>query len=208
MTSVPIPATTREIFVKKLWLGAILLILSGCTTLAVGQPADAFMARLQSLCGQAFEGRAVTGDPADAAMRSQRLVMHVRECSAAEVKIPFFVGDDRSRTWVITRTATGLRLKHDHRHADGSPDELTMYGGDTATPGTAVRQEFPVDAESIALFTRTNRTVSNSNVWAMEIGESVFAYELRRPPGPAERYFRVEFDLRRPVAPPPPPWGS
>ena len=193
---------------KKLWLGAILLVLTGCTTTAARQPADTFMARLQSLCGQAFEGRVVTDDPADADMRSQHLVMHVRECAANEMRIPFHVGDDRSRTWVITRTAQGLRLKHDHRHADGSSDELTMYGGDTATPGTAVRQAFPVDAESVALFTRTDRSVSNTNVWAMEAGQSVFAYELRRPPIPGGRFFRVEFDLTRPVAPPPPPWGS
>jgi hypothetical protein len=31
-----------------------------------------------------------------------------------------------------------------------------------------------------------------------------FAYELRRP----QRFFRVDFDLTRPVAAPPPPWGS
>ena len=193
---------------KKLWLGAILLVLSGCTTIGASQPADTFMARLQSLCGQAFEGRVVTDDPADADMRSQRLVMHVRKCAPNEVRIPFHVGNDRSRTWVITRTADGLRLKHDHRHADGSSDELTMYGGDTATPGTALRQEFPVDADSIALFTRTDRSVSNTNVWAVEAGQSVFAYELRRPPIPGGRFFRVEFDLTRPIAPPPPPWGA
>ena len=193
---------------KKLWLGAMLLALCGCASLSARRPADAFMARLQSLCGQAFEGRVVTDDPADADMRSQRLVMHVRECAANEVRIPFHVGDDRSRTWVITRTGVGLRLKHDHRHADGSSDELTMYGGDTASAGTAVRQEFPVDADSIALFTRTNRSVSNTNVWAIEVGPSVFAYELRRPPIPGGRFFRVEFDLTRPVAAPPPPWGA
>jgi hypothetical protein len=54
--------------------------------------------------------------------------------------------EDRSRTWVITRTATGLRLKHDYRHTDGTPDALTMYGGDTVGPGTAQRQSFPADA--------------------------------------------------------------
>ncbi len=193
---------------KKLWPAILLLVLSGCATLSARQPADAFMARLQSLCGQAFEGRVVTSDPADADMRSQRLVMHVRDCSATEMRIPFHVGDDRSRTWVISRTAQGLRLKHDHRHQDGSPDELTMYGGDSVGPGTASRQEFPVDAESIALFTRTNRTVSNTNVWAVEAGASVFAYELRRPPIPGGRFLRVEFDLTRPVAAPPPPWGA
>ena len=182
--------------------------LPACQSLAPPQPADQFMARLQALCGKAYEGRVVTSDPADASFAGKRLVMHVRHCRPGEVRIPFHVGDDRSRTWIVTRTATGLRLKHDHRHADGSPDELTMYGGDTAGPGTAARQEFPVDAESIALFTGTNRSVSNSNVWAMEVQPAMFAYELRRPPIPGGRFFRVEFDLSRPVAAPPPPWGA
>lgn len=185
-----------------------LAVLPACATMAPPQPADAFMASLQSLCGNAYEGRVVTQDPADASFAGQRLVMHVRECRPGEVRIPFHVGEDRSRTWIVTRTATGLRLKHDHRHADGSLDELTMYGGDTATPGTAVRQEFPADGESIALFTRTNRAVSNTNIWAMEVDSERFAYELRRPPVPGGRFFRVEFDLSRPVAAPPPPWGS
>ena len=75
----------------------------------------------------------------------------------------------------------------------------------TASAGTAERQEFPVDAESQALFTREGRTVSNTNTWAMEIrpGRS-FVYELARP----GRLFRVEFDLTRPIAAPPAPWGS
>ena len=171
-------------------------------------PADTFLARLQALCGKAFQGRLVTSDPADEAMRAQPLVMHVRECRADEVRIPFQVGEDASRTWVITRTAAGLRLKHDHRHKDGAPDELTMYGGNTAAPGTATRQEFPVDAESIALFTRTGRQASTTNVWAVEVTGATFAYELRRPPVPGGRFFRVGCDRSRPVAAPPPPWGA
>jgi hypothetical protein len=191
---------------RWIWLAA--LALSACATRTPTQPADAFMANLQRHCGKAYEGRVVTSDPADASFAGKRLVMHVRECRPGQVRIPFHVGDDRSRTWIITRTATGLRLKHDHRHQDGSPDELTMYGGDTASPGTSRRQEFPVDAESIALFTRTNRSVSNINVWAVEVDAAFFAYELRRPPIPGGRFFRVEFDLRKPIAPPVPPWGS
>jgi hypothetical protein len=192
---------------KSIWMAAI-LSLAGCATVPPGPPADSWFARLASLCGRAFEGRLASNDPADAAFAGRRLVMEVRDCRDDEIRIPFHVGADRSRTWVVSRTAAGLRLKHDHRHEDGSPDALTMYGGDSRGQGSLFRQEFPADAESIALFTAQGRSVSNSNVWAMEIGESVFAYELRRPPGPAERYFRVEFDLRRPVAPPPPPWGS
>ena len=195
---------------KLLSLVLAALALTGCSRLAAAPqvPAEAFMARLQAHCGKAYEGRVVTSDPADTAFAGQQLVMHVRQCSANEVRIPFHVGADRSRTWIVTRTAAGLRLKHDHRHEDGSSDRLTMYGGDSRVPGTASRQEFPADAESIALFTREGRAVSNSNAWAMEIGDQVFAYELRRPPIPGGRFFRVEFNLARPVAPPPAPWGS
>jgi len=170
-------------------------------------PADRFMARLAEHCGEAFAGRIVADQPAadNDPFAGKALVMHLRECGTGELRIPFHVGDDRSRTWVITRTADGLRLKHDHRHEDGSDDAVTMYGGDTASAGTAIRQEFPVDAFSIGLFERESLAASVTNVWAMEIEPGRrFLYELRRPSG---RLFQVEFDLRTPVVPPPPPWG-
>jgi hypothetical protein len=193
---------------RVLALSALLLLpLLGCATMPPVAPQDAFFARLRNLCGQAFQGRLVTADPADRDMAGQRLVMHVADCSESRVRIPFHVGENRSRTWVVSRTPAGLRLKHDHRHEDGSPDVLTNYGGDTAGPGTATRQEFPVDAESIALFRREGREVSVTNVWAVEVTDRIFAYELRRPPGANARFFRVEFNLARPVATPPLPWG-
>lgn len=158
--------------------------------------ADAFLARINELCGKRFEGKVVTDDPLDANFASQRLIMHVRDCSANEVRIPFHVGADKSRTWVVTRTGEGLRLKHDHRHEDGTEDELSQYGGDTASAGTAMRQEFPADAFSKELFLAKGNPASVTNVWAIEADEAMFAYELRRP----QRFFRVEFDLTRPVA--------
>jgi len=178
-------------------------------TVASSIPADAFMADIATLCGQAFAGTVVADTPAPTGadpFAGKPLVMHVRECSTEEIRIPFHVGDDRSRTWVLTRTDAGLRLKHDHRHADGSDDAITAYGGDTASAGTATRQEFPVDAESVAMFTAADMTASNTNTWAMEIepGEA-FVYELSRPGG---RLFRVRFDLASPVATPPAPWGA
>lgn len=192
---------------KALAVAAALLV-SGCATLASppANPQDAFFARLTALCGRAFEGRIASPPVAlDSSFAGKRLVMHVRDCSADEIKIPFHVGDNRSRTWVITRTGSGLRLKHDHRHEDGSEDVLTQYGGDTATPGTARRQEFPVDQFSKDLFNREDAAVSTTNVWAMEVVPGqLFAYELRRE----NRFFRVDFDLTRPVPAPPPPWGA
>lgn len=131
------------------------------------------------------------------------MVMHVRECSDREIRIPFHVGDDHSRTWVISKQAEGLRLKHDHRHEDGSEDAVTQYGGDTAGEGTATRQSFPVDAVSIEMFEREGLTASVVNVWSVEVDEGLFAYELTRP----NRLFRVEFDTATPVTLPPAPWG-
>lgn len=171
-------------------------------------PQGQFMARLQGLCGKAFEGRVVTTDAADRDMAGKTLVMHVAHCRPGAIRIPFHVGEDRSRTWVITRTAQGLRLKHDHRHAGGSPDAVTLYGGDTALPGTPERQEFPVDAESIAMFRANGLPRSVTNTWAVEVGPTRFAYELRRPAGPDARHFRVEFDLTKPVTVPPSAWGD
>ena len=173
-------------------------------------PADAFLAALASHCGQAFAGRIVANEPKSPepdAFEGKPLVMHVRGCDdpKRELKVPFHVGDDHSRTWVLTRTASGLRFKHDHRHEDGSEDAVTMYGGDTDTPGTAQRQEFPVDAESIAMFEQEGLNASVTNTWAMDIEpQRRFLYELSRPGG---RLFQVEFDLTTPVALPPAPWG-
>ena len=183
---------------------------------AAEDTADALLAGLSRLCGQAFAGEVEvdTPTPATSAFADRPLVMHVRACGhdpagVRTVRVPFHVGDDHSRTWVFTRTATGLRLKHDHRHADGSPDAITLYGGDAvstpvgAAPG--LRLEFPVDAESVAMFQAGGLAASVRNTWAVELSERRFVYELARPDG---RLFRVGFDLTRPVPAPPAPWGT
>lgn len=188
---------------KRIAVAALLLAACAAPP-GVADPQDAFFAELSKHCGKAYAGRLVTEDPLDADMAGARLVMEVRFCGADEIRIPFHVGEDRSRTWVVTRTERGLRLKHDHRHEDGSADALTQYGGDTASPGTPARQEFPADQFSKDLFVREDRAASVDNTWAIEIDAQRYAYELRRP----NRHFRVEFDVTAPVAAPPPPWGA
>jgi hypothetical protein len=162
--------------------------------------------RLRPLCGKAFAGRVVVDTPksADDPFAGKPLVMHVRECGANEIRVPFHVGDDRSRTWVLRDDGTRFNLKHDHRHADGSADAMTWYGGDWRESPRAGRYEFPADDESKALFGKLGRAVSIPNVWAIEIDERRFVYELARP----GRLFRVEFDLTQAVPAPAPPWGS
>ncbi len=195
------------------------LLLAGCTGLpaVTPSPQDEFFKSLTKYCGKAYKGQLVSNEAADADMIGKPMVMHVRDCSADAIRIPFHVGPaigdhdqdawDRSRTWVITRTQSGLRLKHDNRHKDGSADAVTMYGGDTADMGSASRQDFAVDAESIALFQQNSLPKSVTNIWTAEVSGSVFAYELRRV-GANPRLFRVEFDTTRPIPAPPPPWGA
>ncbi len=166
-------------------------------------PSDAFLAKISAHCGKAFQGRVVSNDEVDASFAAQTLIMHVRECASDEVRVPFHVGDDHSRTWVISSIDEGLRLKHDHRHEDGTEDAVTQYGGDSNLI-TATRAEFPVDQFSIDMFNREGLTASVTNVWAVEINDKIFAYELRRE----NRFFRVEFDLSNDVTLPPPPWGA
>ena len=162
----------------------------------------AFWMNISALCGTAYAGRMTVGGPGDADLANSELRMHVRECSPDSLRVPFHVGDDRSRTWVLTRTDGGLRLKHDHRHDDGSEDSITQYGGDTRGPGTAYHQEFHADSLTASLI-----PAARTNVWTIElVPDSLFAYALRREG--TDRRVRVEFDLRHQVDTPPPPWGE
>lgn len=171
-------------------------------------PADVFFANLSALCGKAFVGE-ITVDrpkPREDMFDGSLPGIDVRDCTADTVHVDLGAGEDRSRTWIVTRTATGLRLKHDHRHADGSPDAVTMYGGDTRDEGTDTRQSFPVDAESVAMFRREGLAASTANTWALELEPGkTLVYELSRPDG---RLFRLAFDLTMPVLASRPHWRT
>jgi hypothetical protein len=163
---------------------------------------DAFFASLRKHCGRAFEGKVAVDNPASPGFEG-RLVMHVRNCTDTQLQIPFHVGDDHSRTWIITKTGSGLSLKHDHRHEDGSSDTSTMYGGHTVDAGWASAQSFPADQYSKELFTAAGNPQSNGNTWQVFVYPEKFSYRLVRE----GREFRVDFDLSKPVALPPTPWG-
>lgn len=161
-----------------------------------------FWAELQKLCGKAFAGTVAAAPEDDTTFKGKALVMHVRACERNRIRIPFFVGDDRSRTWVLTRRANGrILLKHDHRHADGTPDKVTMYGGWTTNSGSAIRQMFPADQETTDLI-----PLAATNAWWIDlVPGDFFAYNLRRMG--TERYFSIKFDLKTEIKAPAPPWG-
>lgn len=164
---------------------------------------DAFFDSIKAHCGKAYEGKVSVDNQGPSSFSEARLVMHVRKCSATELQVPFHVGKDASRTWIITKTGSGLSLKHDHRHQDGSDDVSTMYGGHTLDAGWDTVQSFPADEYSKQLFVQQGIPQSVGNTWQMFIYPEQFSYRLVRE----GREFRVDFDLTKPVTPPAAPWG-
>lgn len=164
---------------------------------------DAFFDHIKQHCGKAYQGKVTIDNAPPSSFTTAKLVMHIRHCDDKQLQIPFHVGDDASRTWLITKTGSGLSLKHDHRHKDGSDDASTMYGGHTQDAGFASAQSFPADEYSKQLFAKQGIPQSMGNTWHMYVTENQFTYRLTRE----GREFRVDFDLTKPIAAPDAPWG-
>ena len=184
----------RQILVIALTCAAALLLCGpprdASSTSAQADTHKAFFANLKRLCGQRLEGETVFPLDKDHPLAGKKLVMFVETCREKEVRIPFHVGEDKSRTWVLTLTDAGLLFKHDHRHADGTPDKITMYGGLAAPAGTQYMQSFPADGETIKLIPE-----AETNVWTLRIDleKQHFMYYLERHKQPR---YKALFNLK------------
>ena len=136
-----------------------------------------FFELLRSLCGQQFEGATEFPPDPEHPLAGKKLIISVEQCREAEIRIPLQAGEDRSRTWILTLTSEGLLLKHDHRHPDGTPDKITMYGGWAAAGGTPHRQRFAADEETAKLLPE-----AATNVWTIELDDEKqqLTYALER----------------------------
>jgi hypothetical protein len=148
-----------------------------------------FFAKLSQYCGQSIEGKTVFPDDPNHAFVNKKLIMYVAKCTGQEIRIPFKVGEDTSRTWIISKTNKGLLLKHDHRHADGTPDEITMYGGYADSKSTPLSVNFVADVATAKMLPE-----ASTNVWTLSFDKKnkQFIYSLKRHNKP--RYEAV-FDL-------------
>ena len=142
---------------------------------------DQFFATLESLCGQQFDGVLVYPKDPRHDFAGKRLHADFAACGERQIKVPFQVGEDKSRTWIISRTPAGLALQHDHRHADGTPDAVTMYGGMASTTGSALSQSFLADDYTARLVKG-----AATNVWTISISAdgSTLTYHLERDAQP------------------------
>lgn len=149
----------------------------------------AFFENMKKLCGKTFEGATEFPKNLDHPMVGKKLLLVVNACGEKEVRILFQVEEDKSRTWILTLDEKGLLLKHDHRHADGTPDEITMYGGWSTAEGTGYRQQFPADSDTKKLLPE-----AATNVWMIEVDKEKqqLVYYLERH---SEPRYRAVFNL-------------
>lgn len=163
---------------------------------------EKFWKQLEAHCGNAYEGEIIEGGKLGDGFTGEKLVMHVRSCDTNDIKIPFFVGDNKSRIWVLhINDEKIISLKHDHRHEDGSEEKLTQYGGTSANQGLANLQMFPADAHTAKIL-----PAASTNIWWFTIDNTSLTYNLRRLG--SDRLFTVRFDLTKTIETPDAPWGT
>jgi hypothetical protein len=136
---------------------------------------------LKALCGARFEGEMTFPKDGQDSFAGKLLVANFDQCDENQLRVPFLVGKDRSRTWIFSRSEGGLQLKHDHRHPDGTPDEVNMYGGMANDYGTSLSQSFAADEHTVEVI-----PAAATNVWTVSLNPSgsELTYHLERNAAP------------------------
>lgn len=164
-------------------------------------PSQKFWNNLKKHCGKSYEGTVTAGGKEGDGFTGKRLVMQVLSCETDRVRIPFYVGEDKSRTWILTKNGDQkISLKHDHRHQDGTEDKVTQYGGLNPNHGFDNLQMFPADQE-----TASRISYASTNVWWITLDDKTYTYNLRRIG--SDRVFTATFDLTKPIELKEKPWG-
>lgn len=180
-------------------IAVALAILAGCSAPTKKpepnkeNPQEAFFARFKQFEGKKFFGKQTYIAEGMNSWDKEELEMFVRECNDSIVYIPFRVGANTSRTWMfMLEGEQTLRFRHDHRHADGTPEDLNLYGGYAANDGTSLSQVFPADDFTCKMLERIC-----DNEWMVEFSEdlSLFTYSLKKK---GALVFKAEFDLMKP----------
>lgn len=153
----------------------------------------AFFNQLATYCGQSFSGKQVFMAPERDSWEDKKFVMHVTVCEDDHIHIPFHVDEDQSRTWMFLVEDGRLRFRHDHRHEDGTPEEVTLYGGYGDGKGDRLMQRFPADDYTCQLLP------DNCNsIWQVELTEDPGTFNYSLFSG-NNLVFTATFDLTKPL---------
>ena len=142
---------------------------------------SAFFNSLSALCGETFEGEMTFPTQGQDSFAGKVLVAKIDACSETEIRVPFHVGLDKSRTWIISKTEQGLQLKHDHRYENNTPHKINMYGGVSDSGGSALSQSFYADDHTKSII-----PAASTNVWSITLNQqgTTLIYYLERHNAP------------------------
>jgi hypothetical protein len=154
----------------------------------------AFFESLRALCGQTFGGRTILAPVTDRTFEPARLYMVVEGCGENELRVPFIVGDDDSRTWVFHMGDDGLTFFHEHLRQDGTPYEVSGFGGHASDDGSATFQSFP------DFWATADTPPAEHRIWRLRFDHEhdLFVYYLDRGGEPA---YRLVFHMGPPSPP-------
>lgn len=162
---------------------------------------DEFWSKLLALCGKAYSGQIAMASADDSTFHGKTIVIHARICAGDNVLIHLHIGENRSITWIISKSAELITFRHDHRNEDGSESYFSWYGGTTTNRGTAWTQFFPADQGTL-----DKSVEAAGKVWWLEFRpDDLLIYH--QDDLVSSRRTSLVFDISSPVDPPPMPWG-
>ncbi|WP_069132693.1 hypothetical protein [Rhodohalobacter halophilus] len=153
-----------------------------------------FLENYSQYCGYAYEGSTNFVDLSSGDLfEHARLIINLTDCEDDEIRIPFHIDEDTSRTWIVKMTSQGLHLSHDHRYPDGKEYDNNFYGGYADHEGSSSIQYFPADQRTV-----DERPARAANRWAKEIDTVNHKYYYRLYLN-GELRLETEFDLSQPI---------
>jgi hypothetical protein len=197
----PITGMRKRRFSQRIFFAGLLclitvtlLCLNGCSSNQPDAPRINFLGNYLEYCGATYTGETRFIDLGEGhALEGASLVMNLQACSPDEVRIPFIVDGDSSRTWILMQTPQGLWFTHDHRYPDGTQHANNFYGGYADERGGEHLQYFPADTRTIL-----DRPVRAANVWSVEFDHAnrIYYYRLYLD---GELRYEAAFDLTQPA---------
>lgn len=153
-----------------------------------------FFNNLKTLCGWSFPGKQIFMAAGRECWEDKSMVINVSFCEEGAIHIPLHLDEDQSRTMIFLNDEGKLRLRHDHRSADGTPEEITHYGGYADKyRATSLHQVFMADEY-------TGRLIPGSagSEWIVALKDemTILSYQLHQE---GKLIFRADFDLRNPL---------